>query len=297
MSGKRVLIMRCTMASCTLLACAVLLGSLATATVIEESAHLSVGKGAVRIDRELADAGFRLDRVRRGDAVPRYFVASFPRDMAKIDQPGERKRIFLKLMLPLVLEANERVLAERGRLLSLVAKLDAGQPLSPPDRAWLDNLAATYKVENGDLEELGRRVDSLPVSLFLAQSAIESGWGTSRFTHEGNAVFGQRAWSEGAGIVPTERAEGATHVVRSFDMLPNAVFAYLVNINRHPAYERLRELRAGLRAQGRPFDSDILAAGLRRYAEKPDYVSQVRDVIRQNRLKDFDNARLAEVST
>lgn len=256
-----------------------------------------IATSASAVDRLLTAAGLVVDDVREGDApVPRLFVAAMPDDLGEIRRADDRKRIFIKLMLPLVLDANERILADRARLLRLAALAEWGRAPDARQRRWLDGLAALYRVGRGDLDELVRRVDAIPVSLALAQAALESGWGTSRFAHEGNAVFGQRSWNADDGIVPAARPAGETHVVKSFDGLNDSVLAYLVNLNRHPAYETLRELRAGLRARGEPLDGWILAGGLDGYAEEPGYVDFVRAVIRQNGLADFDDARLADLA-
>ena len=256
-----------------------------------------IATSASAVDRLLTAAGLVVDDVREGDApVPRLFVAAMPDDLGEIRRADDRKRIFIKLMLPLVLDANERILADRARLLRLAALAEWGRAPDARQRRWLDGLAALYRVGRGDLDELVRRVDAIPVSLALAQAALESGWGTSRFAHEGNAVFGQRSWNADDGIVPAARPVGETHVVKSFDGLNDSVLAYLVNLNRHPAYETLRELRAGLRARGEPLDGWILAGGLDGYAEEPGYVDFVRAVIRQNGLADFDDARLADLA-
>ncbi len=257
-------------------------------------AALDVTDSATSLDLALSNAGLRIDEIRRrAIPVPRIFVDGLPTDMHQIDEASERKHIFLKVMLPLLLEANERILADRRHLERLETVLRAGAWIPLKDAAWLVEMSALYEVDDGDLAELLRRVDVIPVSLALAQSAIESGWGTSRFAREGNAVFGQRSWNSHEGLVPHDRDPDKTHVVKSFKDLKAAVAAYLANLNRHEAYETFRDLRAELRRRGYPLDSRILATQLDGYAEEPDYVGHVLIVIRQNRLTDFDDARLA----
>ena len=152
------------------------------------------------------------------------------------------------------------------------------------------------ELDDIDFDTLVARVDVIPPSLVLAQAALESGWGTSRFAHEGNAVFGQRSWDEDDGIVPEARRSDETHVVKSFDGLKDSVLAYLVNLNRHGAYRHLRQIRTALHSENLPLDGWTLAAGLDDYAEEPDYIELVRSVIRFNKLTDFDNARLADLA-
>ncbi len=255
------------------------------------------GLGYHGIDRVLTSVGYTVEEVRDGDGmVPRVYAEAMPPDMAVIASPDERKRIFIKVMLPLVLEANEQILVDRAHLIYLMSARDIDQMLSYDDRRWLDDMYRLYEVEPGDDQELLRRVDMIPPSLALAQAAQESGWGTSRFIHEGNAAFGQRVWKDGAGMVPEQRAFGQSHEVRSFDGLKGSVLAYMVNLNRHPAYDRFRDLRSYLNDVGRSLDGYLLAVGLTSYSEEGrDYVEKIRSIIDANDLTDFDLSRLADV--
>ena len=121
------------------------------------------------------------------------------------------------IVLPLVLQANERILAERDRLSGLGKS--GGKKIGAKDRAWLDKLAVSYGLETADMKELTLRVDIIPPSLAIAQAVVESGWGTSRFATEGNALFGQ--WTEQGRrtMVPADRSFGRTHAVRRFKTL------------------------------------------------------------------------------
>ncbi len=254
------------------------------------------GGDAATLDALLSAAGLRVAQVRTGaSAVPRLYVESMPTDMAQIDQAAERKRIFIKVMLPLVLAANERLIADRAEIAYLSSRLEMGEALTPQETRWLDAMLELFYVENGDLAELLARVDVIPPSLALAQAAQESGWGTSRFAHEGNAVFGQRTWQEGAGLDPAG-LNNPGFEVQAFNGLKDSVFAYLVNLNRHPAYQHLRDLRAQMREEGVEPDGMTLAAGLDDYAEAPDYIAKIRALISVNNLTDFDAARLADAT-
>ena len=249
---------------------------------------------AATLDALLSAAGLRVSQVRTGaSAVPRLYVEAMPVDMSQINQAAERKRIFIKVMLPLVLSANERLLADRARIADLSGRTASGGTLDPAEARWLSGMFELFYVENGDLAELLERVDVIPPSLVLAQAAQESGWGTSRFAHEGNALFGQRTWQEGAGIGP-EGLNNPGFEILAFDGLKDSVFAYLVNLNRHPAYQHLRDLRAQMRLEGLEPDGVTLAAGLDDYAEEPDYLGKIRALISVNKLTDFDGARLAD---
>ena len=139
------------------------------------------------------------------------------------------------------------------------------------------------------IDELLVRVDIIPVSLALAQAANESAWGTSRFAREGNNIFGQWCFDEGCGLVPGQRADDASHEVRSFSSVEASVRAYFRNLNTNPTYEYLRELRAQMRMKGKPLDSRALAQGLLRYSERGHvYISELYDIIRVNDLLALD---------
>ncbi len=264
---------------------------------LDTTAGLLPVTDAQTVDQMMSAAGFQVAAVREGEIlVPRLYPSAMPEDMGAISQTDEKKRIFIKVMLPLVLAANERILADRAQLLFLKANLDMGQSLTNEEQNWLIDLSELYYVEDTDLDTLVARVDVIPPSLVLAQAAVESGWGTSRFAHEGNAVFGQRSWDQDDGIVPEARRSDETHVVKSFDGLKDSVLAYLVNLNRHPAYRHLRQIRAGLHSENLPLDGWTLAVGLDEYAEESDYIELVRSVIRYNKLTDFDNARLVDLN-
>jgi len=132
------------------------------------------------------------------------------------------------------------------------------------------------------------------LSLALAQAAIESGWGTSRFAREGNALFGQWVWGEAAkGLIPEDRQDGMNHKIRAFESPLEAVTSYIRNLNTHRAYRHMRDIRATMRSEGRMPDGHVLAEGLEAYSEKGrDYIDLVRDIIAANDLRALDHATL-----
>lgn len=239
------------------------------------------------------ELGYNLDDVRRaGQPVPRVMLAELPVDLAKVEPTPLRKRLFIEGLLPVVLAVNERIADDRARLASLLDRQNAGETLGLREQSWLADMAARYGSE--DKAELLRRVDVVPVSLAIAQAAIESGWGSSRFAQEGNALFGQRVYgTNGAGGMQPAGLTSADFGVRGFETLSEAVAAYADNLNSFSAYEGLRTARANLRAQGRTPDGATLAGSLLRYSELGGhYVAQVRDLIRANNLAALDKARL-----
>jgi Bax protein len=248
------------------------------------------------LESEFSDLDYRLREVRdRTAGVPRVVADTVPRDLAELRDVDRRKAVFFKMVLPLVLMVNEELLAERARIQAMADTATAG-PLPPEDAAWLARRYQSYRVEPGDLDGLLRKVDAIPPSLALAQAAIESGWGTSRFAREGNALFGQWVWGDNAdGIVPEARPDGMTHRIRAFETPLEAVAAYIKNLNTHRAYRDLRTIRAQKRRRGEPLSGMALADGLEAYSEKgADYIRIVRQVISANRLRPLDAARLRD---
>lgn len=231
-----------------------------------------------------------------GLQVPRLFVRSIPEDLDKVQLVSERKRLFIRAILPLVLHVNETILADRAMLAALHARLVRGAaPLSAREQVWIRRLRQRYGVEDGSWGELFRRVDIVPPSLAIAQAAIESGWGSSRFAREGNAVFGQWTFTPGAGMVPLRRDEDKSHEVKRFSGLLESVADYVMNLNRHPAYKEFRATREALRTTEGVLDGYELAGMLTRYSAKgPAYVRAIRTIIRVNVLQALDRAHLED---
>lgn len=249
-----------------------------------------------QLETAFREADYSLDLVRKfNKPVPRLHLATLPSGLADAKNAKRRKKAFLALVLPMILEASSQVALERRRLLYVAAMSQSGVGLPADVQSWLDRLAHRYKTEPDRLDVLLRRVDVIPVSLAMAQAAIESGWGTSRFAIQGNAIFGQWTKSDGRGLVPAERRDGRTHKVRSFDRLFDSVTAYFLNLNTHPAYHEFRVIRQEARQEGQQADGYTLAAALELYSEQgDDYIDLLRNVIRVNRLDSFDDAILGD---
>lgn len=243
---------------------------------------------------KLTGLNYDLRQVRLGNGnVPRTFLTSLPRDLPTIRSAKVRKTAFIKSILPLILRANRAILADRKRLLETAARFRAGAQVDVTDQAWLYELARSYGIQEVELDELERRVDIVPPSLALAQAAEESGWGTSRFAIEGNAVYGQWTWRQGSGLVPRRRDQGKRHEVKIFESLQSSVDAYMRNLNTHWAYEAFRARRAALRAEGRPLSGEELVETMAGYSERgAAYIETLRTIMRYNRLGEFDSARL-----
>lgn len=234
--------------------------------------------------------------------IPKVYLSDIPERWgttgSKQVTVQDKKRIFFRIMGPIVLHANELVLKERQQLLNHIE--NAGRSGGETDA--LIKLAEKYRVDiDGDkpdaaaLEALKNSVDIVPASLALAQAAEESGWGTSRFAHLGNAVFGQWTWG-GDGIMPKEqRTAKGDYKIAAYDAPLGSVQAYILNINTNAAYADLRKRRAAMRAAGETISGWKLAETLTRYSERgPAYVESLHTLMRINHLGPTDNAVLAD---
>jgi Bax protein len=251
--------------------------------------------------------GYLLDDVRTGDTlVPRLIVSSMPEGLKDIRVIDRRKRLFFRLVLPLILTTNESIESDRARLLAIGQSVDENSneevDISPENIIWINDLAARYNID--PLEDdltikdlvgvLAVRVAPVPTSLALAQAVEESAWGTSRFAREGNALFGQWVWNKDAGIVPTDQREGQAYAVRAFATPLDSVRAYAKNLNTHWAYTSFREQRAEMLNTTGDTDGWTLAQSLTRYSERGEaYVESLHTIMRVNRLRSLDDAELA----
>ncbi len=227
------------------------------------------------------------------EAGPLVLAASLPPNLGELNDVERRKRAFVGIVLPLAHQTNQAIMADRRFVEAAATCKQASRPLAPEAEARLEALSATYKAE-GNLDTLRRRLDVVPTSLLLAQAAIESGWGTSRFAREGNALFGQRTTAADSGIKPQGLEEATPVRVAAFPHLLASVGAYIHNLNTQPAYKAFRERRAALREAGRQPDGLDLAATLTAYSERGHaYVGDIRAIIRANRFDALDDAQAA----
>lgn len=244
---------------------------------------------------------YTLAAVRTENApVPRIDLTAFPDNWLDLDGSPRRSRLFLKSILPLALLSNAEIADDRQRLIAMQDELASGKSLSKRDLSWLGDQVVQYRVDPTTLDDdpettigaLLPRVDGIPVSLVLAQAAIESGWGSSRFAHEGNALFGQWTFN-GEGMVPEGGQRHDTNRVAAFPELLSSVEAYMLNLNSHDAYAGLRDLRASQRAAGGSLDGYALATKLTAYSEKGDaYVASLQTLMNQHDLTALRDAAL-----
>ena len=243
---------------------------------------------ASTIEQLFKDTNYNLDDVRKSKLVKPITLSLLPEEMKMIESSKRKKNLFIKIILPLILQENNRIKLDRIKLFSILNK----NKNTDAEKNWLNLKFKQYGVINKDLSTLKIRMDEIPVSLAIAQAAKETGWGTSRFALEGNALYGQWTWS-GEGIKPAGADSDSTHKVMKFKILKSSVRAYQRNLNTHSSYKNFRLARAELRDNKMKLDSLILANYLDKYAETgKNYVKILKKIIKQNNLIEFDDAKL-----
>ena len=243
---------------------------------------------ASTINQLFEDTNYKLDDVRKNKLVKPVALTLLPAEIKMIESTKKRKEFFIQIVLPLILKENNNIRLDRKRLFDIINKSSN----TDVEKKWLNKKYKQYGIPSKDLSTLKIRMDEVPVSLALAQAAKETGWGTSRFAQEGNALFGQWTWS-GEGLKPKDSDKNTGHKVMKFNVLQASVRAYQRNLNTHSTYRAFRKARADLRDQGKNLDSIILSQFLDQYAETGEkYVEVLQKIIKQNNLQDFDDAKL-----
>ena len=234
------------------------------------------------------DLGYDLKGVRAGQKVKPIYLTKLPKDIKTLGDTKKKRELFIKIILPLILDENNKITEDRKKLFKILGK----NFNTVGERVWLKRRFKEYKIEDQDLAKLKMRMDIIPVSIAIAQAANESGWGTSRFALEGNALFGQWTWSK-KGISPKNKDPNQSHKILQFQILKASVRAYKNNLNTHNAYKEFREVRAQLRQEDKKIIGLDLTKYIKNYAaigEK--YVTIINGIIEQNSLTDFDKADL-----
>ena len=248
----------------------------------------TVRLNASTIKQLFEDTNYTLKDVREKKLVKPVALTLLPQEIKMIESTKKRKEFFIQIVLPLILKENNNIRLDRKRLFTIINKSNN----TKLEIKWLEKKFKQYGINSNDLSILKIRMDEVPVSLALAQAAKETGWGTSRFAQEGNALFGQWTWS-GEGLKPKDSDKNEGHKVMKFNVLQASVRAYQRNLNTHSSYKNFRKARAELRDEGKELDSLVLAKYLNNYAETGEkYVEVLQKIIEQNNLKDFDDAKL-----
>ena len=234
------------------------------------------------------DLNYDLKSIRNGQKVKPIYLTKLPKDLKTLGDTKKKRELFIKIILPLILNENEKIVEDRKKLFKILGK----NFNTVGERVWLKRRFKEYKIGDQDLAKLKMRMDIIPVSIAIAQAANESGWGTSRFALEGNALFGQWTWSK-KGISPKNKDPDQNHKILQFQILKASVRAYKNNLNTHNAYQEFREARAKIRQEGKEINGLDLTKYLKNYAAiKEKYVAILENIIKRNSLTDFDKANL-----
>ena len=234
------------------------------------------------------ELNYDLKGVRAGQKVKPIYLTKLPKDIKTLGDTKKKRELFIKIVLPLILSENSKITEDRKKLFKILGK----NFNTVGERVWLKRRFKEYKIDDRDLSKLKMRMDIIPVSIALAQAANESGWGTSRFALEGNALFGQWTWSK-KGISPKNKDPDQSHKILQFQVLKASVKAYKNNLNTHNAYKEFREVRAQLRQENKQIIGLDLIKYLKAYAAIGErYVLIIEDIIEKNSLTDFDKADL-----
>lgn len=216
-----------------------------------------------------------------GKSVEPYILKRFPKDFHRYPA-NTRKKIFIGVMLPIALIAKERFDEEHKMLIEVKNDMKSGREIDGSEKLFLSAMMKRYKTT--DINELIKRADSVPVSLLIAQAAIESGWGKSRFTTYFNNIYG----------IHRKHRKPGQPIVLSFDDLCRATFAYVMNLNRNMAYKNFRDARYAMKDKKNPY---VLADRLSLYSvRRRQYVSMIQRVIMRNKLTRYDNYKINQVT-
>ena len=238
-----------------------------------------------------------LNNVKIGVPVARMYFPYIPRNISEYET-NKKKSVFLAILLPIALRGNELVLKER-KLMNIA--------FSSNNIYQIEQLSKKYKIKNFkkinfselnrlDLnnikQQLLKKINTIPISMILAQAIIESGWGSSRFAQQGNALFGEWTWKNHTGIKPKGNLD-ANFSVKNFSNLLDSVNSYILNLNTHPAYKDLRNYREKQIQTGKNVTGYELSYFLEKYAEIGfEYVIKVTNMIKNNKLDQFEYSKL-----
>tara|TARA_B100001123_G_scaffold378858_1_gene447269 strand:+ start:4841 stop:5830 length:990 start_codon:yes stop_codon:yes gene_type:complete len=229
--------------------------------------------------------------------IPFYNFETLPNELDSITDIEKRKEKFIVTILPFVVRENVEIRAKREKLFKIKKFLNINKTLSKKDQLFLEDLASEYYVDVVNkhkidiIEELLGIVDEIPNSIVIAQAANESGWGTSRFAKEFNALFGEYTFDANNGIEPIFREEGETYLIKFFSNIDESIGSYFINLNTHLAYKEFRDTRKQLRKNNLELNPILLVNFLRPYAKDRNYVYTIKSIIKSNELTKIDNIK------
>ena len=236
---------------------------------------------------------FSVDNLLSNQSANLIIFSSLPKDFMEIQPIIERKRLFINTLIPIIYSENLQILNDRKKILDWWRESDGENFSRDFWPQWLFELSEKYGSNDSNLGNLLVRVDIIPISLALAQAAIESGWGTSRYSREGNAVFGQYTFDESKGLKPKDRNKNDEFFIKKFSNLSESVRSYLKNINTHLAYADFREERKKLRMSGENLSGYKLVNFLKDYSERREfYIKDVKEIMTSNNFKKYDKGNI-----
>lgn len=263
--------------------------------VYDTDSHISSYR---KLQQLFIDMDYDLEKIRNGEQnVPRIFIKSLPSDFNMIESKKDKKDLFIKFLLPLILKKNEQLAADRTKLINIDTKIKSFQALSNDDITFLTKMQNEYKTTSGDIQDILVKLDEISVSMALGQAIQETGWGESRFLIQGNSIFAEWTWG-GDGMLPRSRKEGLIHRIKTFPTLYDSVDSYANNLNKTRYYYGFRQMRAKLRQQNKPLYGRWLMSSMTRYSTQKDkYILEVKKIIRDNNLDDFNTVKLQPINT
>ena len=243
--------------------------------------------------REMIDIfekyNFTVDSFIKDQSANLIIFSSLPKDFMDINSVSERKNLFINTLLPIAFIENLKILDDRKKILDWWSQSNGETYQREFWPNWLYDVSDKYDYEGSNIGELLMRVDIVPLSLALAQAAIESGWGTSRYLREGNALYGQYTFDKNLGLKPEDRDKDKNFYVRKFINLSDSTRSYLKNINTHNAYVKFRQERGTLRMNGDSLTGLSLVKFLDNYSERRSaYVADIKTIIETNNFMKFD---------
>ncbi len=211
----------------------------------------------------------------------------------------DNKKEFVRTVLPLVIRENQKISSTRNTLIELKHKLYEKNTLNNLELKTLKKYSEIYKIKfdnnykNEVINDLLNKIDIIPNSIVLAQAAIESGWGSSRFARDYNALFGEYTYDNNSGVIPLKREKGDKHLIKSFKSYNSSVQSYFNNINTHYAYKDFRDLRNVMRERNNFSNISLLVEKLETYAEDKNYIETIKSVIKKNKFQKFDSKTIS----
>jgi len=243
-----------------------------------------------QLDSCFLQQNYTIATIESKKAVPRIFVKNISSSIKQL-KSTEKKSIFIRLMLSNILKANEKLLENRNKILSLQKE----KQLSAKDKKWIAEWSEKLRVKDSSFAKLLIKTDVIPPSLAIIQAIVESGYGTSRFAIEGNALFGEHFYGEN----PKNhiKAKGSKTRMKAFPSIYESIWGYMINLNRHPAYKKLRKLRAIEREKGELISGYQLINTLGSYSENgQSYINNLHKMMRQLQLSKLDSLKLEKTA-